>query len=106
MQFVDEGTRVLLTCREASVQAEVLLASSDCRSLVVKFDGTVGPYHGLIHLIWLEDGYADLFMGEYVGLVSFVELCTAVRPQTVRVWIHREVSTAGPLMEASNGEPL
>jgi hypothetical protein len=104
MTLIAEGTRVLLTFRETAVVAEIFSVSPDCRSLVVRFQSTVGPYHGFMQLTWVGDGYADLLEGVYVGLLILVELSRSSCQQTMRLWTHRLLSTARPWMGIRNGE--
>lgn len=100
MKFVD-GTHLLVTFRGTSVLAEVLLASADGASLVIRFDGILGPHNRMMPLVWVGDGYKDMTEGIYVGILSLVEL-----PPSSCCWIHRRLSIAETSAETVNGQAL
>lgn len=91
MNFVD-GTHLLITFRGSSTLGEVLLASRDGSTLMLRFEGVLGPYHQLMPLVWVGDGYREIDEGNYVGLLSLVELSPTFQSRKMRVWRHRRVS--------------
>lgn len=93
MKFID-GTHLLVTFRRKSVLGEVLAASSDGLTLVIRFDGILGPYHNWMPLLWDAGGYRDLIEGVYVGILSLVELAPSSCFSSLRLWMHKRVSTA------------
>lgn len=104
MRFVDD-THLLVTFRGTSVLAEVLLASADGMSMVIRFDGILGRHNRMMPLVWVGDGYRDPTEGIYVGILSLVELRPSSLTITARICQHRQISPTEVLATA-DGEPL
>jgi hypothetical protein len=103
VRFID-GTHLLITFRGTSILGEIFLASRDGFSLVVRFDGALGPYDQLMPLMWAGDGYKDLLEGVYVGLLKLVELTPGFQSRLTRVWVYRPVSSVPSPRTARNGD--
>ena len=104
MRFVDD-THLLVTFRGTSVLAEVLLESADGMSLVIRFDGILGPYNRMMPLVWVGDGYRDLKEGIYVGILSLVELRPSSSINRATVGKHRQISPSEVLAIAAKEAP-
>ncbi len=82
----------MITFRGQSVLGEVLLASRDGLSLVVRFAGTLGPYDQVMLLFWTEDGYRDILEGSHVKLLLLLKLPSHPYADSTRVWVHGRLS--------------
>lgn len=102
MKFVD-NTHLLVTFRGTWALAEVFLGSADGMSLVIRFDGILGPYNRMMPLVWVGDGYRDLREGIYVGILSLVELRPSSSIDRVSVGKHRQIS-ASEVLAIPDGE--
>ena len=102
MRFID-GTHLLITFRGTSILGEVALASRDGLSLVVRFEGVLGPYYQVMPLVWVGDGYKDLEEGNYVGLLSLIELSPCFQSSDLRAWLERQVLMEGVSGPTRNG---
>lgn len=91
MKFVD-GTHLLVTFRGTSVLAEVFLESADGMSVVIRFDGILGPYNRMMPLVWVGDGYRDRKEGIYVGILTLEELRPSSSMGRATIWEHRQIS--------------
>jgi hypothetical protein len=86
--------QLLLTYRGTAIRGVIFTGSSDGSSLIVRFNGTLGPYINFMPLLKAGDGYQDMIEGVNVGIMTLVEL-PANPDVNPRVWVHRQVSTAG-----------
>lgn len=68
MRFPDTDTRILITHQHITVTGEILLVSDDQLSMIVRFGTTLGRYEGLMPILWIDNGYVDLFWGKKVLL--------------------------------------
>lgn len=102
MRFID-GTHLLVTFRGTSVLAEIFLISRDALSVVIRFDGVLGPYHHLMPLMWDGDGYRDILEGIYVGILSLVELSPSRSLEIPRIWTHQQISHLEATSATQNG---
>ena len=91
--------QLLLTYRGTAIRGFIFTGSSDGSSLIVRFNGTLGPYTNFIPLLKAGDGYQDMVEGANVGIMTLVELPanSGVNP---RVWVHRQVSPAGDSLKS------
>jgi len=85
--------QLLLTYRGTAIRGVIFTGSSDGSSLIVRFNGTLGPYTNFMPLLKAGDGYQDMIEGANVGIMTLVEL--PANAGVPRVWVHRQVSTAG-----------
>lgn len=92
------GTHLLVTFRGTSVMGQLLATSSDGLTLVIRFNGVLGPYHNYMPLLWDAGGYRDLIEGVSVGILSLVELAPSSCRSSLRLWMHQRVSSADRLL--------
>jgi len=62
------GDRVRITFNDETVTGEVLLASANGLSLSLVLDEYLGGYVNLMPVLWLDNTFVDLLLGEPVSI--------------------------------------
>lgn len=62
--------KVVVTLEGRTVEAEVILASADGKSLALGFDAMLGGYVAMMPVQWIDGAYRDLVAGRPVVIVE------------------------------------
>jgi hypothetical protein len=89
----EKSMRFLITFRGASICGDLLRVWEDCTSILVAFEGALGPYSNFMPLVWDQDegAYRDLVYRNEVDVISLLRL-PPDHLNGISVWVHRQLS--------------